>query len=471
MSAAHLRARLPPRDRQHARRLRRGAARRARAAAAGDDGRPESTPSPRPAASGRVETMRRAFARRVGVPPVALSHAASRPDPPGRTPWRSRSRSTTASPPSTPIGPYEVLSRLPGAQVTWLAHEPGLVRTDNHMLALEATATFEDLPRARRRSSSRAASARATCSSDERILDWLRGAHATSTWTTSVCTGSLLLGAAGILDGPARDVALARARDARAATAPTPTGERVVAARARSSPRPASRPASTWRCWLAGADRRRRVRAGRPADDRVRPRAAVRRGLDREGRPGADGEAARGRRRVPLTWPVARRGAAIAGAGRRGRAARRRRSTRTRTGSPRRSAPPCRAPTQHRALLVELPPARPTAAAPAGSPRTRPAVLRSPNATNAPPPIMPGDLAVELGCPPALARTACARAGSSARRRRRRARSPSPRARGRCIHTPRSSRSAGARRAPRRRRPPTAARDGRSGPGSGGSAT
>ena len=38
------------------------------------------------------------------------------------------------------VGPYEVLSRLPGAQVTWLAHEPGLVRTDNHMLAIEATA-------------------------------------------------------------------------------------------------------------------------------------------------------------------------------------------------------------------------------------------------------------------------------------------------------------------------------------------
>ena len=44
------------------------------------------------------------------------------------------------------VGPYEVLSRLPGAQVTWLAHEPGLVRTDNHMLAIEATAAFEDLP-------------------------------------------------------------------------------------------------------------------------------------------------------------------------------------------------------------------------------------------------------------------------------------------------------------------------------------
>ena len=36
---------------------------------------------------------------------------------------------------------------------------------------------------------------------DERLLDWIRGAHETSTWTTSVCTGSLLLAAAGLLDG------------------------------------------------------------------------------------------------------------------------------------------------------------------------------------------------------------------------------------------------------------------------------
>jgi transcriptional regulator GlxA family with amidase domain len=36
---------------------------------------------------------------------------------------------------------------------------------------------------------------------DDRVLGWLREAHETSTWTTSVCTGSLVLGAAGLLDG------------------------------------------------------------------------------------------------------------------------------------------------------------------------------------------------------------------------------------------------------------------------------
>ena len=98
------------------------------------------------------------------------------------------------------IGPYEVLSRLPDAQVTWLAHEPGLVRTDNHMLAIEATAAFEDLPEPDVIVVPGGTGTRALLE-DERLLAWLRGAHATSTWTTSVCTGSLLLAAAGILDG------------------------------------------------------------------------------------------------------------------------------------------------------------------------------------------------------------------------------------------------------------------------------
>lgn len=98
------------------------------------------------------------------------------------------------------IGPYEVLSRLPGAQVTWLAHEPGLVTTDNGMLRIEATAAFEDLPHPDIVMVPGGIGTRALLE-DERLLAWLRGAHETSTWTTSVCTGSLLLGAAGILNG------------------------------------------------------------------------------------------------------------------------------------------------------------------------------------------------------------------------------------------------------------------------------
>ena len=98
------------------------------------------------------------------------------------------------------IGPYEVLSRLPDARVTWLAHEPALVRTDNGMLALEATARLEDLPQPDVIVVPGGFGTRDLLG-DRRMLDWIRTAHETSAWTTSVCTGSLLLGAAGILDG------------------------------------------------------------------------------------------------------------------------------------------------------------------------------------------------------------------------------------------------------------------------------
>ena len=125
------------------------------------------------------------------------------------------------------VGPYEVLSRLPGAQVTWLAHEPGLVRTDNHMLAIEATAAFEDLPDPDIVLVPGGIGTRDLLE-DERLLDWLRGAHATSTWTTSVCTGSLLLGAAGILDG-LRATSHWLELEALAEFGAEPTGERVVA--------------------------------------------------------------------------------------------------------------------------------------------------------------------------------------------------------------------------------------------------
>jgi putative intracellular protease/amidase len=98
------------------------------------------------------------------------------------------------------VGPYEVLSRLPEAKVTWLAHEPGPVRTDRRQLTLMADAAFEDLPHPEIILVP-GGTGTGDFLEDERLMAWLRGAHETSEWTTSVCTGSLLLGAAGILDG------------------------------------------------------------------------------------------------------------------------------------------------------------------------------------------------------------------------------------------------------------------------------
>jgi transcriptional regulator GlxA family with amidase domain len=98
------------------------------------------------------------------------------------------------------VGPYEVLGRLPGAEVVFTAARVGPVRTDQGSLALVADATFDDVPEP-----------------DvvlvpgwppnmpipdvDALVGWLRRVDAHTRWTTSVCTGSLLLGMAGLLTG------------------------------------------------------------------------------------------------------------------------------------------------------------------------------------------------------------------------------------------------------------------------------
>jgi putative intracellular protease/amidase len=98
------------------------------------------------------------------------------------------------------VGPYEVLSRLPGATVTFVAEEVGPKRTDTGQLALTADASLGELahpdlllvP---------GGPGQAALMEDGPVHDWLRAAHETSEWTTSVCTGSLILAAAGLLEG------------------------------------------------------------------------------------------------------------------------------------------------------------------------------------------------------------------------------------------------------------------------------
>jgi len=98
------------------------------------------------------------------------------------------------------VGPYEVLSRLPGATVTFVAAEPGPKRTENGMLALTADRALSDLRRPDVIVVPGGLGTRALMH-DEPTLAWLREAHAHSQWTTSVCTGALLLAAAGLLTG------------------------------------------------------------------------------------------------------------------------------------------------------------------------------------------------------------------------------------------------------------------------------
>jgi putative intracellular protease/amidase len=98
------------------------------------------------------------------------------------------------------IGPYEVLSRLPDAKVTFVAKEPGLHRTENRMLALQADQPLSDFAHPDILVLPGGFGTRALAQ-DEQLLDWIRTVHESSIWTTSVCTGSLLLGAAGLLNG------------------------------------------------------------------------------------------------------------------------------------------------------------------------------------------------------------------------------------------------------------------------------
>ncbi|MGY4654004.1 DJ-1/PfpI family protein [Mycobacterium sp. URHB0021] len=98
------------------------------------------------------------------------------------------------------IGPYEVLRNLPDAEVRFVWHEPGPITADSGVLLVGATHSFDETPspdivlvpggmttfqHAR----------------DEKLLDWVRRADKTSTWTTSVCSGSVILAAAGLLEG------------------------------------------------------------------------------------------------------------------------------------------------------------------------------------------------------------------------------------------------------------------------------
>ena len=98
------------------------------------------------------------------------------------------------------VGPYEVLSRIPGATVHFIAKEPGPKRTETKMLALMADKSLDDLREPEVIVFPGGYGTRELMD-DPETIGWLRHAHQHSQWTTSVCTGSLILGAAGILDG------------------------------------------------------------------------------------------------------------------------------------------------------------------------------------------------------------------------------------------------------------------------------
>ncbi len=98
------------------------------------------------------------------------------------------------------VGPYEVLSRLPGASAHFIAREPGPKRSHEGSLVMLAECSLAEAPQPEIVLVPGGFGVDAVMQ-EPAVLDWLRAAHEHSRWTTSVCTGSLILGAAGLLRG------------------------------------------------------------------------------------------------------------------------------------------------------------------------------------------------------------------------------------------------------------------------------
>ncbi|TJZ56924.1 DJ-1/PfpI family protein [Streptomyces piniterrae] len=124
------------------------------------------------------------------------------------------------------VGPYETLGRLPGAETVFVGERTGPYRNDLGSLALTADAALSDvtspdilvIP---------GGPGQLALMEDGPLHEWIRAVDATTTWTTSVCTGSLILGAAGLLKGR-RATSHWLALDQLPALGAEPTGERVV---------------------------------------------------------------------------------------------------------------------------------------------------------------------------------------------------------------------------------------------------
>lgn len=125
------------------------------------------------------------------------------------------------------IGPYQVLTHVPGAETVLVAERRGRLSDDAGLLHLEIEHRFDEVPRPDVLLVPGGLITRRIAVSGNPIVEWVRAAHETTTYTTSVCTGALVLGAAGILDG-LRATTHWCAFDHLASHGASPTEERVV---------------------------------------------------------------------------------------------------------------------------------------------------------------------------------------------------------------------------------------------------
>jgi putative intracellular protease/amidase len=124
------------------------------------------------------------------------------------------------------VGPYEVLQRLPDVTVTFVGHQRGEVRTDNGFLGLTIDATFDEVPAPDVVVVPGGVGTRALIH-DEPVLSWLQAVHPNTRYTTSVCTGSIVLAAAGLLKDMTATTHWATYGELQALGA-IPTAQRVV---------------------------------------------------------------------------------------------------------------------------------------------------------------------------------------------------------------------------------------------------
>jgi transcriptional regulator GlxA family with amidase domain len=99
------------------------------------------------------------------------------------------------------IGPYQVFTNVPGAQVVVCAEHTGHLEDDNGLQHFDIQHSFADVPTPDVLLVPGGLVTRKLAQEGGAIVEWIRAAHPTTTYTTSVCTGALLLGAAGVLDG------------------------------------------------------------------------------------------------------------------------------------------------------------------------------------------------------------------------------------------------------------------------------
>ncbi len=98
------------------------------------------------------------------------------------------------------IGPYDVFRSVPGWEVRFVGKERGEVRDEPGQLGITADHSLDEVTEADIVLVPGGAGSRPLMK-DDAVLSWLRAIDETTKWTTSVCTGSLVLGAAGLLEG------------------------------------------------------------------------------------------------------------------------------------------------------------------------------------------------------------------------------------------------------------------------------